>query len=363
MLTLFAISVFLVVGINLFVRQPRFGKLPDGERKSRIEKSPNYQNGAFKNLNFTPQLTGEGGFLKMMKDFMNAKNRRPIDSIPSLKTDLLNLDRNKNVLVWFGHSSYFMQIDGKRFLVDPVFCGNASPFSFMIKSFKGTDIYTSDDIPEIDYLFITHDHWDHLDYKTITELKPKIKKIITGLGTGAHLERWGCNRNIISENDWFDELILEDGFKVNTTPARHFSGRSTKSNQSLWASFVLQTPSLQIFIGGDSGYDEHFSEIGEKFGGFDLVILENGQYNTSWKYIHLMPDEVLQAAKDLNAKRLFPVHNSKFALANHSWDTPLKAITEFNKSVNQPMITPMIGELVNLNDTAQIFSDWWIGMK
>jgi L-ascorbate metabolism protein UlaG (beta-lactamase superfamily) len=363
MLTFLAISIFLIVGINLFVRQPRFGKLPDGERKSIIEKSPNYQNGAFKNLSFTPQLTGEGGFLKMMKDFMNAKNRRPVDLIPSVKTDLLNLDRNKNVLVWFGHSSYFMQIDGKRFLVDPVFSGNASPFSFMIKSFKGTDIYTSDDIPEIDYLFITHDHWDHLDYKTITELKPKIKKIITGLGTGAHLERWGYNRNIISENDWFDELILEDGFKVNTTPARHFSGRSTKSNQSLWASFVLKTPSLQIFIGGDSGYDEHFSEIGEKFGGFDLVILENGQYNTSWKYIHLMPDEVLQAAKDLNAKRLFPVHNSKFALANHSWDTPLKAITEFNKSVNQPMITPMIGELVNLNDTAQIFSDWWIGMK
>jgi L-ascorbate metabolism protein UlaG (beta-lactamase superfamily) len=363
MLTFLAISVLLIVGINLFIRQPRFGKLPEGERKSRIEKSPNFKDGTFKNLNFTPQMTGEGGFVKIMKDMFNANNRRPVNSIPSVKTDLLNLDRDKDILVWFGHSSYFMQIDGKRFLVDPVFCGNASPFSFMIKSFKGTDIYTADDIPEIDVLFITHDHWDHLDYKTIIELKPKIKKVITGLGTGAHLERWGYNPQIIIENDWFEQLELEPGFTVNTTPARHFSGRSTKPNQSLWVSFVLKTPSLQIFIGGDGGYDEHFAEIGEKFGGFDLVILENGQYNTSWKYIHLMPNEVLQAAKDLKAKRLFPVHNSKFALANHSWDTPLKEITEFNKSVNQSLITPIIGELVNLNDTTRIFSEWWVGLK
>lgn len=363
MIILIVIVLAIAVGVFAFLQHPKFGELPNGYRLERIEKSLNFQNGAFKNLNFTPQLTGEGGYLKMMKDFMNAKNRRPIDVIPSMKTDLLNLDRNKNVLVWFGHSSYFMQIDGKRFLVDPVFCGNASPFSFMIKSFKGTDIYTPADIPEIDYLFITHDHWDHLDFKTIKELKPKIGKVITTLGVGSHLERWGYNPKIIVENDWYDEIKLEEGFTVSTTPARHFSGRGTKPNQTLWASFVLQTPSLQIFIGGDGGYDEHFSDIGEKFGGFDLVILENGQYNSSWKYIHLMPDEVLQAAKDLQAKRLFPVHNSKFALANHSWDEPLKAITEFNKSVNQPMITPMIGEVVNLNDTAQVFSEWWVGIK
>jgi L-ascorbate metabolism protein UlaG (beta-lactamase superfamily) len=363
MIIVLGIVLAITIGVLVFLQHPKFGKLPNGERKERIEKSLNYNNGAFKNLNFTPQLTGEGGFLKMMKDFMNAKNRRPIDIIPSIKTDLLNLNRDKNVLVWFGHSSHFMQIDGKRILVDPVFCGNASPFSFMIKSFKGTDIYTPADIPEIDYLFITHDHWDHLDFKTIKELKLKVKKVITSLGVGAHLERWGYDPKIIVENDWYEEIKLEAGFTVNTTPARHFSGRGPKPNQTLWASFVLETPSTRIFIGGDSGYDKHFAEIGEKFGGFDLVILENGQYNTSWKYIHMMPDEVLQAAKDLKAKRLFPVHNSKFALANHSWDTPLIEITEFNKSVNQPLITPIIGELVNLNDTARIFSEWWVGLK
>ncbi len=363
MITFIAIAVFLVIGINLFMRVPKFGKLPEGEQKTRIEKSPNYKNGAFQNLNYTPQMTGDGGFLKIMKDMFNAKNRRPKDVIPSVKTDLFNLDRNKDILVWFGHSSYFMQIDGKRLLVDPVFCGNASPFSFMIKSFKGTVIYKPEDIPEIDFLIITHDHWDHLDYKTISALKPRVSKVITGLGTGAHLERWGYDPRLIIENDWYDHIELEDEFTIDVTPARHFSGRGPKPNQSLWASFVLQTPSIRIFIGGDGGYDEHFAEIGEKFGGFDLVILENGQYNTSWKYIHMMPDEVLQAAKDLRAKRLFPVHNSKFALANHSWDTPLKAISEFNKTMNQPLITPIIGELVFLKDSMQVFTEWWVGLE
>ena len=342
---------------------PKFGKLPVGERLARIEKSPNYKDGSFTNLNRTPQMTGEGGFLKIMKDMYSANNRRPTDLIPSVKTDLLNLDMENDILVWFGHSSYFMQIDGKRFLVDPVFCGNASPFSFMIKSFKGTDIYAPVDIPEIDYLIITHDHWDHLDYKTVKELNPKIGKVITGLGTGAHLESWGYDPAKIIENDWYEHVELETGFTVDIAPARHFSGRGTKPNKSLWASFVLQTHTTRIFIGGDGGYDEHFAAIGIKFVGFDLVILENGQYNTSCKYIHMMPDEVLQAAKDLRAKRLFPVHSSKFALANHSWDKPLKAISEFNKTVNQPLITPIIGELVYLKDTTQAFKEWWIGLK
>ena len=363
MITFFAVVVFLVVGINLFIRQPKFGKLPEGERLERIKKSPNYRNGGFQNLNITPQLTGEGGFVKIMKDMFNAKNRRPKSPVPSIKTDLINLRKDQDVLVWFGHSSYFIQIDGKRFLVDPVFSGHASPFPFMIKSFKGTDIYKPADIPEIDYLIITHDHWDHLDYKTVSQLRPKISKVITGLGTGAHLERWGYSPEIIIENDWYDHVDLENEFTIDVTPARHFSGRGPKPNQSIWASFVLQTPSTRIFIGGDGGYDEHFAEIGDKFGGFDLAILENGQYNTSWKYIHMMPEEVLQAAKDLKAKRLFPVHNSKFALANHSWDTPLKTISEKNKTMGQKLVSPIIGELVDLKDTTQVFPEWWVGLK
>jgi L-ascorbate metabolism protein UlaG (beta-lactamase superfamily) len=256
-----------------------------------------------------------------------------------------------------------MQIDGKTFLVDPVFYGIASPLPFMINAFEGADIYQAEDFPAIDFLVITHDHWDHLNFKTVKELKPKVGKVITGFGTGAHLERWGFQPEKIVENDWGDSVQFEKGIAFHTTPARHFSGRETKPNQSLWASFVLETPSMRIFIGGDDGYNEHFAEIGQRFGGFDVVFLENGQYNESWKYIHMMPAQVLQAARDLNAISLFPVHSMKFALANHSWDTPLKTITELNKTAGLNLITPKIGESVNLNDTSKVLSDWWTTLK
>src|SRR6478752_7672066 len=347
-------SLFKLLG------QVQFGKLPSGKRLERIKKSPNYKDGAFQNQSVTPDLTEGATYYSVSKEFLlkSRKHLIPSGEIPSVKTDLLNLDIKENVLVWFGHSSYFMQLDGKRFLVDPVLSGTASPFSFSTKALKGTDRYSVDDFPEIDYLIITHDHYDHLDYETILELKPKIKKVICGLGTGEHLEYWGYNPDKITEMDWHEKTDLGDGFILHSTPARHFSGRGIKRNQALWTSFVLQSPTLKIFIGGDSGYDKHFAEIGKKFGEFDLVILENGQYNKSWKHIHLMPDEILKAAKDLNAKRILPVHNSKFILSMHPWSEPLELITENNKAQHLNIITPMIGEKVNLNNSTRQFSQW-----
>lgn len=339
--------------------------MPRGERLARIKQSPHFRDGAFQNQRETPQLTDGATYGKVMKEFLFGRPQRssPSEEIPSMKTDLLNLAHHENVLVWFGHSSYFMQIDGKRILVDPVLSGSASPFSFMTKAFKGTDRYTTDDLPVIDYLFLSHDHYDHLDYQTIVKLKPKVSKVICGLGTGEHLEYWGYDHQRIIEKDWNESFELDPGFTVHTVPARHFSGRWFKRNQALWTSFVLQTPSLRIFIGGDSGYDQHFAKIGNTFDGFDLAILENGQYNKNWKHIHLMPHEILQAAKELKAKRIFPVHSSKFVLGNHAWDTPLELITENNKQENLNIITPMIGERVDLNDPGQVFSKWWKGVK
>ena len=364
MLIFLLILVLFIIAVFVFLHLPRFGKLPSGERLKRIMQSKNYKNGNFKNLSDTPMLSEGVGFSTVLKEFLFEKKPRvkPVDIIPSMKTDLLNLNPAKDILVWFGHSSYFMHVDGKKILVDPVFSGAASPVSFNIKAFRGTDIYTTEDIPEIDFLFISHDHWDHLDYKTILKLKPKIKNIICALGVGQHLERWGFDKNITHELDWNEEINLEEGFIVNATAARHFSGRGFVRNKTIWTSFVLNTPTMKIFIGGDSGYDTHFAEIGKTFGPFDLVILENGQYNKNWKYIHMQPFETLQAAKDLQAKRLFPVHNSKFPLSTHPWDEPLKRITELNKNVNLILATPMIGEEVNLKDDSQHFSKWWVGV-
>jgi L-ascorbate metabolism protein UlaG (beta-lactamase superfamily) len=361
MIIAIVIATLVSLAFTLFLRQDKFGHLPTGKRLEVIKQSPNYKDGAFQNQSVTPDLTDGATYFSVMKKFFfeKAPRRAPVDIIPSVKTNLLELDRNSDVLAWFGHSSYFMQVDGKRILVDPVFSGAAAPVSFMTNSFRGTDIYKAADIPEIDYLFISHDHWDHLDYETLLQLKPKIKKIICSLGTGEHLERWGFNQSIVIEKDWNEKIELETGFTAYTVPARHFSGRGLKRNQALWTSYVLQTPTMKIFIGGDSGYDKHFAEAGKTFGPFDLAILENGQYDKSWKHIHMMPEEVITAAKELNAKQVLPVHSSKFKLANHAWDDPLIRVTAASKGSGIRLLTPLIGERVNLKDNAQQFKEWW----
>jgi L-ascorbate metabolism protein UlaG (beta-lactamase superfamily) len=363
MITALIIIVTLIIALITFFKSPRFGKLPSGERLERIKKSPNYKNGAFQNLSPTPIMAEDVKLFNVIKEFVFTKNKKPIGVLPSKKSNLHNLNPFENVLIWFGHSSYFLQIDGKKILFDPILSGAASPVSFTTKAFKGSNPYTTDDIPEIDYLFISHDHWDHLDYDTILKLRPKIKKIICGLGTGEHLELWDFNKDIIIEMDWNENYLLDNNFVVHTVPSRHFSGRTLRRNKSLWTSFVLKTPTCKIFMGCDGGYDTHFAEIGKTFGEFDLALLENGQYNKSWKYIHMMPEEALKAAYDLNSKQILPVHSCKFALANHRWYEPLKTITELNKNQNLTILTPLIGELVNLNDSSQKFSNWWDEVK
>jgi L-ascorbate metabolism protein UlaG (beta-lactamase superfamily) len=364
MFIILVVLLVLVLALVIFFRQPKFGRTPYGADLARMKASPNYRHGAFQNRSHTPNLSEDASFYTVFKEFFfgDKKRRKPHCAIPTKKTDLLNLDPKKDVFVWFGHSSYFLQIDGRKILVDPVLSGRASPLSFTTKAFPGTDPYTTDDIPVIDFLFISHDHWDHLDYPTILKLKPRIKKVICGLGVGMHLRRWGFHENIIIEKDWDETVLLEQGFVVHTVPARHFAGRSIYRNKSLWLSFVLQTPHYKIFIGGDSGYDAHFATAGKLFGPFDLAILENGQYDKSWKYIHMMPEQVLQAAKDLNAKRLIPVHSCKFPLGNHDWDDPLKTITSLPADKGILLLTPMIGEEVDVKTDRYLFTQWWKGL-
>lgn len=366
MIVLISVILLLVVATLLYMQHPKFGKAPSGKRLERIQKSANFKDGKFQNIHFTPVVSEGYSMMKITWRFMfgTFPRTRPTDTIPSIKTDLKNLPKNENVLVWFGHSSYFIQLNGKRFLIDPVFSGNASPLPNSNRSFTGTDIYSADDMPEIDYLLISHDHYDHLDYETILKLKPKIKHIVCGLGVGSHFEHWKFDSSKIMEKDWNDEVVVDDTITLYTATARHFSGRGFTSNNTLWLSFILQTPDYKIYLGGDSGYDTHFAAIGEKFGGFDLAILDNGQHNKAWREIHLLSEEVLQATQDLKAKRIFPVHSSKFKLAMHPWDEPLNEITAHNENkYHLPLVTPKIGEVVYLDDSNQAFEQWWKGLN
>jgi L-ascorbate metabolism protein UlaG (beta-lactamase superfamily) len=355
-----AVIAVIIFAVYIFMQGAPFGTMPSGKRLEAIQHSPHYADGKFQNLSFTPDLAEGTSYYRVMRDFFFRKSgrNRPGGIIPSKKTNLFTLPPDKNILVWFGHSSYFMQVDGKKILVDPVFCGHASPFSFTTRSYKGSDAYTVDDIPAIDILFISHDHWDHLDHETISKLKPKIARVITGLGTAAHLERWGYDTRIISEKDWYEEIMLDKGFIVHTLPARHFSGRGFRRNQSLWMSFALRTPTMNIYLGGDSGYDTHFAEIGEKYGPFDLAILECGQYNAYWKYIHMTPEELVHAAQELKAAKVLPVHWAKFSLALHAWDDPIIRVIAEGEKQQLALLYPMIGETVDMR-TEQSFIKWW----
>lgn len=346
--SILAIMVLAVPAGVLFMNQPSFGRTPRGERLERIKRSPHYRDGSFHNEREVPMFTSDKSRVKGMLEFLFRKKEglRPEKPLPVIKTDLKKMPVDENVLVWFGHSSYLIQTDGKRILVDPVFC-NASPVSFINKPFKGTDAYRPEDMPDIDYLIITHDHWDHLDYETVTALKDRVGKVICALGVGEHFEYWGFDKESIIELDWNEDATLDSSFIIHCLPARHFSGRGPNPNKTLWASFLIKNPSQNIYVAGNGGYDIHFAAIGERFPNIDLAILENGQYNEEWRYIHLMPEYMAQAAKDLKAKKILTVHHSKYALAKHRWDEPLTNAHHLAEKDSLNVLIPQIGEKVN----------------
>lgn len=348
------IGIVIVLGVAVvaFINRPAFGRLPQGERLERIKRSPQYKDGEFQNIHPTTLMTSDKGLLHSMWDYLFLKpdGLNPDVPVPAIKSDLKNLADDSNVMVWFGHSSYLLQLSGKRILVDPVFC-MASPVSFVNKPFKGTDIYKPEDMPDIDYLVISHDHWDHLDYQTVIRLKDRIRKVICPLGVGEHFEYWGFDKRNIIELDWYESALPDENFTVRCLPARHFSGRGLTSNKTLWASFLLETPSYKVYMGGDSGYDTHFEEIGNRYPDIDLAILENGQYNEGWRNIHIMPRYLGQAAKDLKARKVVTVHHSKYALASHRWDEPLKNEIEMAKENSLELIVPVIGQVVDISAT------------
>ncbi|AEF82781.1 MBL fold metallo-hydrolase [Leadbettera azotonutricia] len=363
-----AILALIIIAVASSCRS--FGKLPSGERLDRIEDSPYYIDGSFRYpgaLPVRPEPPEETGKKKKSGGMFNAiwrimfggKNReKPAAPLPSSKTDLFSLDPNDNLIVWMGHSSYYMQVDGKRFLVDPVFSGKA----LVVKAFKGSDVYKPEDIPPLDFLVISHDHWDHLDYKTVKALKEKTAKVITGLGTASHLEYWGFKNENIVELEWNESADLGGGFSTTAIATPHFSGRALKRNKTQWSAFVLETPNRTIYIGGDGGYASFFADVGMRYGPFDLAILECGQYNEQWRNSHMFPEDTAQASIDLKANKLFAVHYAKFILSTHSWDEPITRLRAVCDERGITLIHPLIGSQANF-DEDEIYPRWWEGIE
>lgn len=324
-----------------------------------LDSSPNYSKGIFHNLSPTPVMSPDASYLQVLRQAMSRPaSVRPPAALPSVKSNIKELNSEVPVVVWFGHSSYLIHCRGINILVDPVFSGHASPFPFMIKAFPGSDIYKPEDLPPIDVVIITHDHYDHLDKGMIRFLSSRARSFYTSLGVGKSLQSFSVDASLITELDWWEQVRITADIQLTATPARHFSGRGIKRAGSLWSSFVLELFGYSIYLGGDSGYDDHFKMIGAKHGPFHLAILECGQYNTSWPLIHMMPEEAVQASIDLQAEVFMPVHWAKFTLANHDWNEPVKRAFKAAQLRGVRMTTPRIGEPVYVGERYPA-EHWW----
>ena len=368
---LLIIVIVFAISIYLFMKTPVFGALPSGKSLEKVKNSKNYIDGEFRNKEKTELLTDTKKTpIKRLLEFAFEKDPEgtvPKIALPSVKTDLKTLDPNEDLIVWFGHSSLFIQIAGKKILVDPVFSKYASPVPFSNKAFEGTNIYTVDDLPEIDILLITHDHYDHLDYPTVKKLKEKVAKVIVPLGVDAHFLRWDFDEEKIVTVDWDDEVTIDDNLKIYALETRHFSGREfSNRNQSLWVSYLIEEKYndnlYRLFLSGDGGYSPRFKGFKEKFQNIDLAVMEAGQYNEEWALIHSLPEDIIKEVRDMEVTKLFPIHNSKFKLSKHPWDEPLRKLDSFTTNTDIQLLTPMIGEKLFLHKENS-FKKWWENLE
>jgi len=289
----------------------------------------------------------------------------PVDAIPvrPLTTAQLEaLDAQANHLVRLGHSSHLLKLRGKFWLIDPVFGERVSPFSFAgPKRFHAPPL-TLAQLPPIEGLILSHDHYDHLDVPTIKYLAQRVQRYFVPLGVKARLVDMGVPAERVQEFDWW-QAGTHDGVQLTATPAQHFSGRSlTDRDSTLWASWVIQSGEQRIFYSGDSGYFSGFKQIGERFGGFDIALMENGAYDANWPGVHMTPEESVQAFQDLRAKVLFSVHNSTFDLAFHTWHDPLDRLADLSAAKGLDLATPEIGELMTVGQPRNN-KRWWVGLK
>lgn len=353
----------LIVGGCAYV-EPRLGQLPQGGRLERVQASAQFRDGEFRNELASPRRrSGIGFFLAVIRGRFESRDRPlPPATLPVVKTDLAALPAERDTVVWLGHSSFFVQLGGQRLLIDPVFSDHAAPLPWMVPAFDGTSVYGVPDLPPIDAVLITHDHYDHLDYASMKALQAKTRLVIAGLGNGAHLQRWGYPADKIREVDWHTSVALGPELQIHVLPAQHYSGRFLQRNQSLWASYALQTASRRLYFSGDSGFGPHFDRIAQRFGSFDLVALDSGQYDARWNDIHMNPEEAAEAAQRLAARALLVAHAGRFSLARHAWDEPFERAVAASRGRPYRLLTPRIGEPIRMDEANLSFSYWWRGI-
>nr|WP_290427021.1 MBL fold metallo-hydrolase [Algoriphagus limi] len=358
------IIVFLIISVGLFVNlSPQFGSNPSEEQRIEFEKLPHYSEGKFQNLIPTEMSMDFGKSLRLLPEFFkNDPSRQPDFELPIEKVNSIQLaEPSTNNLIWFGHSAFLIQLDGKNILLDPMFGDVPAPHPWLgNKRFFDELPIEIEQLPNIDMVLFSHDHYDHLDYESVMRLKSKTKMFLVPLGVGAHLESWGIPKENIQELDWWDERSL-NGIQLAFAPSRHFSGRGLSNRFStLWGSWVIKGQNDSIYFSGDGGYGPHFKEIGEKYGPFDLALLECGQYNENWKEIHMVPEETAQAGLDVNAKQIMPIHWGAFSLAMHGWTEPVDRLLIKANELEVSVQTPLIGETFYLRGEEVYNRKWWI---
>lgn len=340
----------------------QFGGKVTPELIKRYEQSPNWKMGAFQNLETTSMDISLRQFpsiiAKQIKGTQPSTPAEPLRILPFDKEAFL-ADSDKPKFIWFGHSVVLMRWSGKTILIDPMLGPNAAPIApGGVKRFSKNTLDIIPQLPEIDLVVITHDHYDHLDMKSIERLMPKTKQYYVALGVGRHLEYWGIPASQITEFDWWDSADFNH-LKITFTPTRHFSGRGLKDRaKSLWGGWAFKDEKVNVWFSGDGGYGEHFKAIGEKLGPFDFAFMECGQYAPEWHLIHMYPDESVQAALDAHVKKAMAVHWAGFKLSYaHSWHQPMDEFLQHAASTDLEVITPKLGEIFGIGDGMS--ERWW----
>jgi len=354
----------VVITATLFINiSPEFGGKATKKQKVFYSQSQNYKDGKFNNLGNVEMSMDFNKFVKSLVGYFTPSPKtKPSTDITVQKIDSLSIVHYKDStrMVWFGHSTFLLQMNGKNILIDPMFGDVPAPHPMLgSKRFSSDLPIQIEKLPKIDAVILSHDHYDHLDYGSILKLKDKVDHFYTPLGVGVHLQEWGVPQQSITELDWWQESTFDD-LIFRCTPAQHFSGRGVNDRgNTLWASWIIQAKTENIFFSGDSGYGSHFKEIGDKYGPFDFAMMECGQYNEMWKEIHMMPEETAQAGIDVKAKFIMPIHWGAFKLAMHSWTDPVERIITKASELGIPVLVPKIGESIQLKRQNNKPIKWW----